>query len=495
MLLRGDLRTPPHLTGMLGGRRAFMLLQTPPLAATNTIGSSAVSQLKPPTGGNRFLKLAGMTAAVAGDYARGRIKRLLQSEEDARADQAKQLQRMGAHIAGTLGELKGAAMKLGQMASLAADLLPKELAGALQTLQKEAPPVSFDVISEQIAREFDQPVERLFERFDREPFAAASIGQVHRACVDGREVICKVQYPGVDAAIDSDMRHLKLTLLASGMLRIEKKALDAVWREVSARMHEELDYCNESDNVRAFRAFHKRHPFVRVPEVIGHRCSKRVLTLSYCPGDDIRDFDALGYSQAERDRAGLNLWSALESEIFDFGTLHADPNPANFAFQRDGTVIMYDFGCVKHLAAGIADAVRALLLQGLAEDYLGMDNTLRELQVRRGDGEAPLDFYKRARDWLALPFLNADPEPFDFGTARFVQDAWNNLGADALKYVGMFQPSHETVFLDRMLGGHYGILRRMRARIPVLAVLRERFPEVAAAQMHGSGPSSKPNNS
>lgn len=436
-----------------------------------------MSQHKPPTGGNRFLKLAGMTASVAGDYARGRIKRLMQSEEDARADQQRQMQRMGAQIAGTLGELKGAAMKLGQMASLAADLLPKELATALQSLQKEAPPVAFSVVEEMIHSEFDQPIERLFEHFDPQPFASASIGQVHRARVDGQEVICKVQYPGVDAAIDSDMRHLKLALMASGMLRVDKRALDAVFREISSRMHEELDYCNESDNVRAFRAFHKRHPYVVVPEVIGHRSSKRVLTLAFVPGDHIRDFDDLGYGADERDRCGQNLWQAMESQIFDHGTLHADPNPANFAFRRDGTVVMYDFGCIKQLAPGIADGVRTLLLSGIAEDYAVLEHTLRALGVRRSAGpDVPEAFYKRWRDWLALPILAS--ESFDFGSARFEQEVISTLGPESIKYWGAFQPSHEMVFLNRTLAGHYAILRRMRARIPVTPFLRARFPEL-----------------
>ena len=445
----------------------------------NYCQSSTMSHPKPPTGGNRLLKLAGMTAAVATDYARGRIKRLVQSEEQARADQVRQMQRMGEQIASTLGELKGAAMKLGQMASLAADIMPKELAGALQTLQKQAPPVPFSVIEQQIQSEFDQPIERLFERFEPEPFAAASIGQVHRARVDGQEVICKVQYPGVDNAVDSDMRHLKLALLASGMLRVDKKALDAVFNEISQRMHEELDYCNESDNVRAFRAFHRRHPFVRVPEVIGHRSAKRVLTLAFEPGDQIRDFEALGYAQQERDRCGLHLWLAMESQIYDFGALHADPNPANFAFKRDGTVIMYDFGCVKRLDPGVADGYRKLVVNALAENYDAVEETLRALHVRRDVGEVSFSFYKRVRDWLALPFLAA--EDFDFGSARFAEDAWNKLSAESLKHVSSFQPAPEVVFLNRTLAGHYASLRSMRARVPVMSLLRQRFPELTGS--------------
>src|SRR4051794_33625341 len=196
---------------------------------------------KPPAGGGRFLKLAGLTASVAGGYARDRVKRMFLSDEAAAQDQQEAMARVGARIVSTLGELKGAAMKMGQMASMAADLLPKEIGEALQSLQKDAPPVEFSVIEAQIQAEFDQPLALLFDRFDPVPFASASIGQVHRAVVDGQEVIVKVQYPGVDKAVDSDMRHLKYALLASGVLRVDKKRLDESFNEISERMHEELD--------------------------------------------------------------------------------------------------------------------------------------------------------------------------------------------------------------------------------------------------------------
>ena len=434
---------------------------------------------KPPAGGSRFFKLVGMTAAVTGEYAKDRVKRMFQSDQRAAEDQQLSMERIGTRIAATLGELKGAAMKMGQMASMAADLLPKELSDALQALQKDAPPVEFSVIEAQIQAEFDQPIAMLFDSFDPVPFAAASIGQVHRAKVDGQEVIVKVQYPGVDKAVGSDMRHLKFALLASGVLRVDKKALDASFDEISERMHEELDYCNESDNVRAFRAYHQRHPFVVIPAVVGHRSSKRVLTLAYEPGDNLRDLDALGYTAAERDACGRNLWTVLESQIFDFGCVHADPNPANFAFRRDGTLVMYDFGCVKTLAPGIADGYRALIVEGLAENYGQVDAALRKLGVRRSDGPGVSnDFYKLWRDWLALPILANNP--FDFGTAKFEQEVLTKLAPATLKNMASFQPSRELVFFNRALVGHYATLRKLRARIPVHASLRARIPETAA---------------
>ena len=144
----------------------------------------------PVTKGRRFFKLAGMTAQVAGSYATTRIKSIFQSEESAESDLKAAHERNGGRIARTLGELKGAVMKVGQMASIAGDILPKELAEALRGLQRQAPPVDYEVIAGQIERELGAPPESLFKRFDRAPFASASIGQVHRATTDdGREVV------------------------------------------------------------------------------------------------------------------------------------------------------------------------------------------------------------------------------------------------------------------------------------------------------------------
>lgn len=432
----------------------------------------------PPKNASRFFKLAGLTASVAGDYALGKVKRIFQSEEEAAAGHEANLQRIGERIADSLGELKGAAMKMGQMAAMAAELLPKEISGALEKLQRDAPPVDFSVIEQQIESEFEQPLGSLFEAFEPVPFASASIGQVHRARVDGRDVVVKVQYPGVDNAVNSDMRHLKLALLASGVLKVDRKTLEQSFDEISLRMHEELDYCNESDNVRRFRAFHAQHPFVVIPEVIGHRSAKRVLTLAYEGGDSARDFDQLGYSKAQRDLCGRHLWMAMESQIFEFGCIHADPNPANFAFRKDGTVVMYDFGCVKELAQGVADGYRQLIVGGLGEDYDSVEQALLALGVRKAAGPRASDeFYKLWRDWLALPILAANP--FDFGTARFEQEMVTKLVPATVKNMASFQPSKELVFFNRALVGHYATLRKIRAHVPVGPILRARIPETA----------------
>lgn len=433
----------------------------------------------PVTKGRRFFKLAGMTAQVAGSYAKTRIKSLFQSEEAAEADRREAHELNGGRIARTLGELKGAVMKVGQMASIAGDILPKEIAEALRGLQREAPPVPFEVIAAQIERELGSPPETLFRSFDRVPFAAASIGQVHRATTDdGREVVVKVQYPGVDTAVSSDLSHLKLVLKASGLIKVRKQALDEVFREVKARLDEELDYCNEADNLRKFREYHRRHPFVAIPDVVGERSAQRVLTLTYEPGDHISELGARGYSQAARDLIGMNLFRMMADQLFDLRIIHADPNPGNLAFRPDGTIVLYDFGCVKQIPDHIIDAYSATIRCGLDEDYVGVERGLDALGVLNPEGpRVELEYYKGWRDVFALPFLTNDT--FDFAASTLHDDVIKMVPG-ALKRIESFQPPRELVFIDRAVAGHYGNLRTIGARGRVLALLRPYlYPDAA----------------
>ena len=426
----------------------------------------------PPSRSKRFLKLAGMTASVAGNLAKTKVKALFQTDAEAAVAREEANRESGNRIAQTLGELKGAVMKVGQMASIAHDVLPKELSEALGKLQREAPPMEFEVIAAQVERELGSAPEVLFKRFEREPFAAASIGQVHRATTDDdREVVVKVQYPGVEDAVDSDLAQLKIALRASGIVNIGREALNASFREVRARLHEELDYTNEATNVRLFRDFHVgRHDFMVLPEVVGERSSKRVLTLTYEPGDHLTNLKTAGYSQAERDALGRNLFKMMCSQVFELGIIHADPNPGNFAFRRDGTIVLYDFGCAKRLREDIIVAYKDLIVEGIAEDWDAVDDALLRLEVRRPDGPRPDDaFYKSWRDTFADPFL--DVAIFDYGRST-VHDEVVKLIPASIKRMASFQPATELIFLDRTVVGHYGNMRILESRVPSYTFLK-----------------------
>jgi predicted unusual protein kinase regulating ubiquinone biosynthesis (AarF/ABC1/UbiB family) len=417
---------------------------------------------RPVTRGRRLLRLASMTARVAGGYAKSRVKAVFQSSEEAERERSQTHQKSGELIAKTLGDLKGAVMKVGQMASIARDILPREIAEALGTLQREAPPMPFEVIAEQIEKELGSSPHTLYRRFDRTPFAAASIGQVHRAQTDdGREVVVKVQYPGVDEAVDSDLASLRFAFRASGLIKVKKQALDALMNELRTRLHEELDYCNEADNVRFFADYYRGHPLVVIPEVVGERSSQRVLTLSYEPGEHIDD--VADFPQELRDELGATMFRVMADQIFNLGVIHADPNPANFAYRRDGKIVFYDFGCVKRLDPDVVAAYRATIRAGLEEDYAGVEAGLVRLGARNLDGPpVPFDYYKMWRDIFARPFVG--DAPFDYGHATMHHDALKHVPGFLTRHVASFSPPAEVMFLDRIVVGHYGTMRRLGAR-------------------------------
>lgn len=441
---------------------------------------------KPATKSKRFFKLAGMTASVMGDYAKTQIKSLFLSEEEAEKQQKESHSRSGSRIAETLGELKGAVMKVGQMATLAQDILPKELASALTSLQKEAPPMAYSVIAEQIEAELGAPPEALFRYFSKEPFASASIGQVHRAVTDdGREVIVKVQYPGVDGAVDSDLAHLKVALRASGIVKMSKEEMNRVFGEIRDRLVEELDYCIEADNVRLFREHHKDDEYVVVPDVIGERSSQRVLTLTYEPGDHLNQLQSLGYSQELRNTLGLNLFRIFLSQILDLRVVHADPNPANMAFRPDGTIVLYDFGCVKRLPDHFIQAYRDIIHAALVEDYVDVERCLNELSILREGGPAiEHSYYKEWRDVILLPYTAA-PE-FDYGNTNIHEEIVKRIPG-VLKRMDSFQSSPDMIFVNRVVGGHYGTLRHLKSKGPFLDLVKAKVYESRAKDGEDKG--------
>lgn len=421
-----------------------------------------MSEEGPVSRGKRFMKLASMTASVAGTYTKSRVASVFQSEDAAEESWSATNIANGERIAKTLGELKGAVMKVGQMASAASDLLPKEMTESLKKLQREAPPMSYEVIAQQIEDELGQPPEMLFRSFEKIPFASASIGQVHRAVTDdGREVVVKVQYPGVDKACDSDLSHLKFALKMTGMARNHKKSFNALFEEIRARLHEELDYCNEADNVRLFGEMHADDDDILIPEVVGERSSKRVLTLTYLPGDRL---DECGhYPQEVRDRIGETFYHMALSQVFKHRAVHADPNPGNFAVRPDGKLILYDFGCVKRLDEPTAKTFAGIIASGLEEDYALLDQNMIDIGARiLGKADVPAEFYA---DWrLALMEPCIRDTYFDFNGATLHDDVKRQL-TKSLKYINAFQPPARVAYINRTVGGHYNNLRMISPKV------------------------------
>lgn len=407
------------------------------------------------TQAGRLLRLTGMTTSIATRVATHSVKRVFQSDDARLKDREKLLKHVGQEIAVTLGEMKGAVMKVGQIASQMQDLLPEEVADALKVLQKSSPPMPFSVIKRQIRKELGDDPDKVFAHFEEKPFAAASIGQVHRATThDGREVVLKVQYPAVKESIDSDMRHLKRILRLGGLLKVEEASLDAIFAEIRNQLEEELDYHQEAEHLKTFREFHQPEPWIIVPEVITDLSTEKVLTLVYEPGDDINivrsDPD---YDQPLRNKLGEHLFNALGREIFELQAVHCDPHPGNFAYRKDGTIVMYDFGAIKRIPEEDLMAFRRLTQAAMNGDFPELEEALVSLGIRKPNGpKVEDDFYA---GWIDLLLPAFGEEPFDFANSRLHIKLAKKTRTTPWHYLESFQPSARTLLVDRVLGGHY----------------------------------------
>src|SRR5439155_15938293 len=254
--------------------------------------------------------------------------------------------RSAEEVAEELGSMKGVLMKLGQMASYIYEDMPLTFRAAMSRLQHRAPPMTGALASSVIVDELGDVPDRVFAEWDPVPIAAASIGQVHRAITrDGRAVAVKVQYPGVDDAIRSDLDNLPLFFGGLGMMF---PGLDSgpIVAEVRARLLEELDYVNEAVNQRLFADYWRDHPFIHVPEVLDEYSTARVLTTELAEG--VRFAEAERWSQAERNLAAEAIFRFVFNSMYRMKAFNGDPHPGNYLFRPGGKVTFLDFGLVTH---------------------------------------------------------------------------------------------------------------------------------------------------
>ena len=308
-----------------------------------------------PTG--RIRRTAKVGAAIGTEGARHagtRVANLTRSS-DAGAERLRRRHAEAAErMVETLGSMKGAAMKVGQLASfIDTDLLPAEhreiYQERLAALRSAAPPMSWDGVRSVLEEELEQPPEQLFERFEHEAAAAASIGQVHRARLpDGREVAVKIQYPGVAEAVQADVDNVGLLLRLARALApgLDAKAAAAELRE---RVLEELDYEFEAHNQRTFARAYRGHPFIFVPDVVSRLSRRRVLVSEWVEGADFDE--VLRLPQPQRDRFGEIVYRFSFGSIYHLRQFNADAHPGNYLLRPDGSVAFLDFGMTKRLAA------------------------------------------------------------------------------------------------------------------------------------------------
>ncbi len=419
----------------------------------------------------RFVRVGGLVGRVGASMLSDQAVGLLRDGPTKRLKKAENLVRNATRIATTLGEMKGAAMKVGQMLSLHEGLLPKEVAAVLSVLQNDAPSVSFDVMEGQLRREIED-FDDIFESIESEAFASASIGQVHRGVLrDGREVAVKIQYPEADRMVTADLTNMKV-LLGNLVGLFTDIDFDPIWEEVKERLVEELDYLQEAENIRRKAAMHEDFLEIIVPDVIGEATTRRVLTMEFVEAIPPSEAASEQYSQELRDQWGVTLFEFTLRGLFKHKFLHADPNFANFAFREDGTVAVYDYGCMKQVPDKIAAGYAGLMDALMNRRKTAFPAILQEMGVHK-EGGAPLP--RTATDPyvdLMQDIVRASP-PYTFGEDETIYKALYDLGISNWQEASDIRFPRDMVFIDRTLGGLFGNLGKLGATGPWRELLRK----------------------
>ena len=363
-----------------------------------------------------------------------------------------------------LSQMRGAAMKMGQLLSLeAGDLLTPELAAILRPLQAQAhfmPPAQLKQV---LTKAWGADFTKRYKKFDVRPIAAASIGQVHRAQThDGRDLAIKVQYPGIRDSIDSDLSNLASLMRLSGMM---PKGLDLkpLLEDARAQLHEEADYEQEARSLRRFGDLLKDDPDFIVPAVHDDLSTRDILAMEFIPSDPIDTLESA--DQTTRNRMAERLIALMMREVFDFHLVQSDPNFANFRWQPEtGKLVLLDFGATRCLSPDLVARSRAILRPSLQNDLPGIGTALRDLGLLAD----ALPDKTRAEILSMVEMANAPmlhPDGFDFGDTSLVTDLRDRgmaLGRDrSIQHI----PPTEVLYLQRKAAGLFLLATRLRAQV------------------------------
>ena len=428
---------------------------------TNTTGTSAV----PSSRLGRLVRLGTMATGVAGNMLMAGAQQLAQGKRPKISDllltPANALK-----ITQQLSQMRGAAMKVGQLISMdAGDLLPPEMAAILARLRSDAHAMPEQQVRAVLTANWGAKWQQRFTEFSFTPIAAASIGQVHRATTqDGRDLAIKIQYPGVRKSISSDVNNVASLLRLSGLL---PKTLDIapLLQQAKRQLREEADYEAEGAHLQRFFELLAGAPEFVVPALHADFTTKNVLAMSFVEGVAVELM--LSAPQAERDRMLSLLVGLLFRELFEFGLMQTDPNFANYRYNPlSQQLILLDFGATRSFTPAFGQAYKELMLATMEGDRDAMAHA--GVAIGYFDGKtlpkhqtAVLDMFE-----MALEPLRFDGA-FDFGDsnmARRLREAGVALG---LERDFWHIPPIDTLFLHRKLGGLYLLAARLKARVNV----------------------------
>ena len=413
----------------------------------------------------RAAKLVTTGAKVGGNYVKYFAKKAVgntHAREDLDRDNAED-------IYNSLSELKGSALKMAQVMSMDKSVLPKAFSEKFAQSQYNAPPLSYPLVVKTFKEQFQKTPTEVFETFTKSALHAASIGQVHKATLEGKELAVKVQYPGVADSVKSDLAMVKP--IAMRMLGLKDKEVKQYFEEIESKLLEETDYELELRQSVEIGEACKHLEGLKFPGYYPELSGKRILTMDWLEGMHLKDYLATNPSQEEKNRLGQNLWNFYDYQLNELKAIHADPHPGNFMFDEEGNIGVIDFGCVKRIPEEFYQLYFQLMNPNLLDDDQKLEELFLELEflsVEDGPEEKQMffDIFKELMELLTRPFR---AEKFDFGDETYFTAVYA-LGEDLSKRKDIRKSknargSKHILYINRTYFGLYSILNELQAQI------------------------------
>ena len=371
-------------------------------------------------------------------------------------------QKYAAQITEILGNLKGPLMKVAQLSATIPDLLPEEYARKLAELQSNAPPMSWVFVKRRMKAELGENWEKNFIDFDKDASFAASLGQVHKAKLNDNEIVaCKLQYPDMSSAVIADLNQLKIIFKIYSSYN-KSIQIREIYKEIEARLKEELDYKLEHRHLKIFEYMHKKNTFIKIPKVHKKLSTQRLLVMEYLDGKKLIEYK--NSSQKVRNDLAKKLFMAWYFPFYKYGIIHGDPHLGNYSVNKDNNINLFDYGCVRIFPAKF--------VKGVIDLYFALkekNNEKIKLAYKAWGFKDIDDKLMNVLNKWAL-FLY---DPILKNEVRRIQDSDSGIyGAKIagevhkeLRKYGGVKPPREFVFMDRAAVGLGSIFIHLKAEI------------------------------
>ncbi len=370
-----------------------------------------------------------------------------------------------------LKTLKGSALKVAQMLSMEKNILPRAYVDKFSLSQFSVPPLSAPLVRKTFKKYLGKYPEAIFDTFEKDSINAASIGQVHRASIKGKQLAVKIQYPGVAESISSDLALVKP--IALKMFNIKGKDSDKYFKEVEDKLVEETDYTLEIKQSKEITESCNAIPNLEFPKYYEALSSERILTMDWMNGTHLSDFTKTDFSSKTGNQLGQTLWDFYMYQIHVLRKVHADPHPGNFLVGENGNLIAIDFGCIKEVPDEFYNPYFELAKKEVIEDEERLTVKMYELEILSStDSTQELIFFKEMfKELLSLFTAPMNREEFDFGSDEF----WGNIADLGERYAKDTQirkmngnrGSKHFLYMNRTFFGLYNLLHDLKAKVIV----------------------------